>query len=197
MFAIRHARRCFTSSAAPTPNKGGFSKTTALLTTAAGGAAGLLYIYLNKQSSSTSSQAEASHGPTAADFYRQVGKDVARILESDPSYDGIGHYGPVLVRLAWHASGTYDAKSHTGGSNGATMRFSPESAHGANAGLAIARDLLEPLKQKYGDRLSYADLWTLGGVVAIKGTKPPTSNNYCFIIRRNGGTANSVASRPI
>jgi cytochrome c peroxidase len=94
--------------------------------------------------------------------------DVADVLESNPDYDGIGHYGPVLVRLAWHASGTYDAVSKTGGSQGATMRFPPECKHGANAGLEIARDLLEPIKLKHPG-LSYADLWTLAGVVAIKG----------------------------
>lgn len=52
----------------------------------------------------------------------------------------------VLVRLAWHASGTYDKETGTGGSNGATMRFAPESDHGANAGLKYARDFLEPIK---------------------------------------------------
>lgn len=45
-----------------------------------------------------------------------------------------GSLGPVLVRLAWHSSGTYDQFSKTGGSNGATMRFKPECEHGANAG---------------------------------------------------------------
>lgn len=54
-----------------------------------------------------------------------------------PDYDD-GSIGPVLVRLAWHASGTYDVKSKTGGSNGATMRFEPEIKDPANAGLAIA-----------------------------------------------------------
>jgi cytochrome c peroxidase len=94
--------------------------------------------------------------------------DVAALLESNLDYDGIGHYGPVLVRLAWHASGTYDVASKTGGSDGATMRFDPEAKFGANAGLQIARDLLEPIKKKYGDSLSYGDLWTLAGVVAVK-----------------------------
>lgn len=60
--------------------------------------------------------------------------------------DGLG---PTLVRLAWHASGTYDKESHTGGSDGATMRFEPESAHGANAGLHIARNALEPVKKQF------------------------------------------------
>lgn len=57
--------------------------------------------------------------------------------------------GPVLVRLAWHASGTFDKETGTGGSNGATMRFAPEGDHGANAGLVAARDFLEPIKRKH------------------------------------------------
>lgn len=77
------------------------------------------------------------------------------------------------MRLAWHASGTYDCKSKTGGSNGATMRFEPECSWGANAGLQLARDFLEPIKKKYQD-LSYADLWTLAGVVAIENMGGPT-----------------------
>ena len=99
--------------------------------------------------------------------YNAVAKDVADLLESNADYDGIGHYGPVLVRLAWHSAGTYDVNTKTGGSDGATMRFDPEASHGANGGLKIARDLLEPVKAKYPG-LSYGDLWTLAGVVAIK-----------------------------
>jgi hypothetical protein len=74
---------------------------------------------------------------------------------------------PTLVRLAWHASGTYSAADNTGGSNGATMRFPQESDWGANAGLKIARDFLEPIKAKYPS-LTYADLWTLAGATAIE-----------------------------
>jgi len=75
--------------------------------------------------------------------------------------------GPLLVRLAWHASGTYDAKSGTGGSNGATMRYALEANDGANAGLDIARNMLEPLKKKYPG-ITYADLWTFAGKVSIE-----------------------------
>jgi len=85
----------------------------------------------------------------------------------DPKYED-GSRGPVLVRLAWHAAGTYDKSDGSGGSGGgATMRFEPESKHGGNAGLKLARDFLEPIKQKY-PWLSYADLWQLAGVVAIE-----------------------------
>lgn len=97
--------------------------------------------------------------------YAQVKKAIADVLDHD-DYDD-GSYGPVLVRLAWHTSGTYDKATGTGGSNGATMRFAPESAWGANAGLKVARDLLEPVKKKFG-WISYADLWTLAGATAIE-----------------------------
>ena len=166
-----------------------------------------------------------------------------------------GSYGPILVRLAWHSSGSYDkgalqhtqpkesyalcwpvaqggatfcalcwpvaqrelvwsahraagrccsilrdclrtvsclavrpcthagsyrllcrlgSGSNSGGSNGATMRFSPESDYEANAGLKVARDRLEPVKAKF-PWLTYADLYTLGGVVAVEemGGVPP------------------------
>jgi len=78
-----------------------------------------------------------------------------------------GSYGPVLVRLAWHAAGTYDKKDGSGGSSGGTMRFEPESKHGANAGLDIARNLLEPIRKRHPG-ISYGDLWTLAGAVAIE-----------------------------
>jgi catalase (peroxidase I) len=75
--------------------------------------------------------------------------------------------GPLFVRLAWHASGTFDKHSNTGGSNGSTMRLQKEADDPANAGLNLARDALEPIKQQFPE-ISYADLWTLAGVVSIK-----------------------------
>ena len=72
------------------------------------------------------------------------------------------------MRLAWHASGTYDKATGTGGSGAGTIRFKEELAHGGNAGLAdTAVKWLEPIHAKY-DGLSYADLYTLAGVAAIK-----------------------------
>ncbi|KAI9355620.1 heme peroxidase [Zopfochytrium polystomum] len=96
--------------------------------------------------------------------YQAVARDIQAILKK-PEWDD-GSLGPVLVRLAWHASGTYSKHDGSGGSNGATMRFKPESTDGANAGLEKARAFLEPIKQKH-PWISYADLWTLAGVVAI------------------------------
>jgi cytochrome c peroxidase len=95
--------------------------------------------------------------------YDLVANEIARKLDKI-DYDD-GSVAPLLLRLAWHAAGTFDGK--TGGSDGATMRFKPESGHGANAGLSIARDILEDVKKKYS-WISYSDLWSLGGVVAIQ-----------------------------
>jgi len=87
-------------------------------------------------------------------------------LFDDSNYDD-GSYGPLFVRLAWHASGTYDNVTNTGGSEGASMRFPGESNWGANAGLHLARNRLEPIKARFPG-LTYADLWTLAGSVAIE-----------------------------
>jgi len=74
--------------------------------------------------------------------------------------------------LAWHASGTYNKSDGSGGSSGATMRYKEESSHGANAGLDVARNLLEPVKKKHPG-ISYGDLWTLAGAVAIESMGGP------------------------
>jgi len=79
---------------------------------------------------------------------------------------------PIILRLAWHASGTYDQETKTGGPLG-TIRFGQELAHGANAGLQIAVNLLQPIKEQFPD-LTYADFYELAGVVAVEVTGGPT-----------------------
>lgn len=91
--------------------------------------------------------------------------------EEERREDGTSIAG-TLIRLAWHSSGTYSAADKTGGSNGATQRMDPEAGWGANAGLAEARKFLDPLKVKYN--MSYADLWTFAGVVAVQSLGGPT-----------------------
>lgn len=108
--------------------------------------------------------------PTKED-YQKVYDAIAKRLEEHDDYDD-GSYGPVLLRLGWHASGTYDKETNTGGSNGATMRFAPEGDHGANAGLKAARDFLEPVKAQF-PWISYSDLWTLGAVCAVQEMQGP------------------------
>jgi len=78
-----------------------------------------------------------------------------------------GNACPMMVRLAWHASGTFDQTAQTGGSNGSTMRFNPESGDNANKGLSIARDILHLVKVNHPE-LSYADLWTFAGAAAVE-----------------------------
>uniref|UniRef100_A0A7R9VXF3 L-ascorbate peroxidase n=1 Tax=Chlamydomonas euryale TaxID=1486919 RepID=A0A7R9VXF3_9CHLO len=73
---------------------------------------------------------------------------------------------PIIVRLAWHDSGNYDASTKTGGAN-ASIRFEPEMKHGGNAGLPLALKLLEPIKKKFPD-VSYADLFQMASATAIE-----------------------------
>eukprot|EP00190_Bangiopsis_sp_CCMP1999_P004915 CAMPEP_0198736694 /NCGR_PEP_ID=MMETSP1475-20131203/67485_1 /TAXON_ID= ORGANISM="Unidentified sp., Strain CCMP1999" /NCGR_SAMPLE_ID=MMETSP1475 /ASSEMBLY_ACC=CAM_ASM_001111 /LENGTH=315 /DNA_ID=CAMNT_0044500543 /DNA_START=146 /DNA_END=1093 /DNA_ORIENTATION=+ len=93
--------------------------------------------------------------------YGKVRGEIEKILDDNDMM------GPTLVRLAWHASGTYDKESKTGGSDGATMRYRPESDHEANKGLNVARNALEPVKKKFPN-MTYSDLWTLAGAFAIE-----------------------------
>lgn len=97
--------------------------------------------------------------------YDAVREDIKALLHQ-PEYDD-GSAGPVLVRLAWHSAGTYDAETDTGGSNGAGMRYEAEGGDPANAGLQHARVFLEPVKAAH-PWITYADLWTLAGVVAVE-----------------------------
>jgi urate oxidase len=74
---------------------------------------------------------------------------------------------PMAMRVAWHASGTWDRSSGTGGSDGATMRFEPEFSDGANAGLTMMIDMLKPVKDKHPE-VSVADIWALAGAAGIE-----------------------------
>ncbi|KAH8676000.1 cytochrome c peroxidase [Xylariales sp. PMI_506] len=161
--AFRQNGRRFYSDEAP---KSSGSSSLVYILGAGAIAAGGYYFY----SQGASSASTKVFTPTKED-YQKVYSEIASRLEEKDDYDD-GSYGPVLVRLAWHASGTYDKETNTGGSNGATMRFAPESDHGANAGLKHARDFLEPVKAKF-PWITYSDLWTLAGVAAIQEMQGP------------------------
>lgn len=114
--------------------------------------------------SSSQSSDPPQNAPDLSKF-DAVRKDIIAVMKQ-PEYDD-GSAGPVLVRLCWHASGTYDQATKTGGSQGAGMRYEAEGGDPANAGLQHARVFLEPVKEKH-PWITYSDLWTLAGVVAVK-----------------------------
>lgn len=162
----QHSRRGYASSAG-----GSGSSNTGLIAglaiAAMAGGAGYYYY-----SDAFASDSKTTVFAPSKDDYQKVYDAIAKRLVEKDEYDD-GSYGPVLVRLAWHASGTYDKETGTGGSNGATMRFAPESDHGANAGLKAARDFLDPVKEQF-PWITWSDMWILAGVCAIQEMQGPT-----------------------
>lgn len=101
-----------------------------------------------------------------------VKRDIIDSFYTQPTYDD-GTLAPIMLRLAWHSSGTFDPNVRPyGGCNGATMRFEPESDYDDNKGLEIAKNALEVVKQKHPDA-SYSDLWIFAGYVAVEEMKGP------------------------
>jgi len=127
---------------------------------------------LHQHSALSSPMGEAFDYPQAFGQldYEALKKDLAALMTDSQDWwpADFGHYGPLFIRMAWHSAGTYRISDGRGGAGAGQQRFAPLNSWPDNVNLDKARRLLWPIKQKYGSRISWADLMILTGNVALE-----------------------------